>query len=165
MLEFWTYEKLKRLKELAAAGGTGRMIAAELGCSRNAVMGKMHRLAIQSLVPARRPKSQEGRNIRPRATSPAPKRKPAKRLPCPENIEIYQEQYQEALRNQEAAPVETRNIQIFDLEPHHCRWPQGTPGAVDFSFCGLKKDGERPYCALHSGIAYRRQSQGATPDD
>ncbi|MFN3858143.1 MAG: GcrA family cell cycle regulator [Caulobacter sp.] len=46
-------------------------------------------------------------------------------------------------------------VQLLDLKAHHCRWPIGNPGDDRFGFCGHAKQGERPYCSLHSATAFQ----------
>lgn len=166
-MSFWNNEKIEQVKALAAEKRSAAEIGAAVGCSRNAIIGKMRRLGIESdveicgrkrkiLSPERRARSK-----RPKTPNYAAPNKPA----TPEDRQIFQEEFQESLRRQEAATRTVGNVKMDELQPHHCRWPQGTPGTPDFSFCGEQRTSGLPYCALHSRIAYRRPNPiGVYPD-
>lgn len=172
-LPIWSDERVEQLKKLWQAGLSSSQIAAELGAgiTRNAVIGKVHRLGLSG----RRKEptgSKELRKIR-RPQSPQPSRR----------IRALREAIEEATNDTHAAhleaaaefdpsvisvsdaeiPVEHRITSIVDLEETHCRWPIGEVGTDAFYFCGAggrKLDG-LPYCARHSRIAYTTPAERA----
>jgi GcrA cell cycle regulator len=165
MTFFWNDEKHEQVRVLAAESRSASEIGNILGCSRNAIIGKCHRLGVQLL----NTKSPTGRPAQPRVRriNNGQKLKPRRhnQAATPEDKQLFQEEFKKSLKRQEKVVTLAGNVKLIDLESWHCRWPQGIPGTVDFSFCGLKRDGERSYCALHCNIAYRRSSNpGASPD-
>lgn len=149
----WTDERVELLKKLWADGLSASQIAAELGgITRNAVIGKVHRLGLSG-----RAKSPSSASPRPRKTRPSGMlrvSRPAMRgntalaydyepEPEPELIEI---------------PVEQRKT-LLQLNERTCRWPIGDPGSADFFFCGGEAANELPYCSYHSRVAYQPASE------
>jgi GcrA cell cycle regulator len=155
----WTDERVEQLKKMWLEGMSASQIANELalGVTRNAVIGKVHRLGLSGRVkspapaPARpRPKTRpEDEAVKPAApvshgnlalaveASPAPA--PAPR-PVAQDVVI---------------PISER-VSIMDLRESMCRWPLGDPTSPDFRFCGARMQaGLGPYCAQHARIAYQ----------
>jgi GcrA cell cycle regulator len=145
----WTVERLELLKIHFDAGLSCREIAAEIGVSRNAVIGKLSRLNLtrdkagnEPLVAKRRPKSTATRHRR----EPVPK---------------LRYQLLKALRAEPLSAAKDEQIHnghccsLFELSDERCRWPISTPGAHDFCFCGNPPVEGMPYCAGHSRLAYR----------
>jgi GcrA cell cycle regulator len=141
----WTDERLELLKSGFADGLSCREIAATIGVSRNAVIGKISRLNLK------RDKDRVVRTARPERTGETRPRG------APRLRQILLKAYPAA----PGAPVADEPIHnghtcsLFELGKDTCRWPISTPGAHDFCFCGnLPIDG-LPYCAGHSRLAYR----------
>jgi len=141
----WTPELTERLVALTKAGDSGSAIAAKLGVTRSAVIGKVHRLGMQ-LGNCRNGNGQirTGRPQKPVLTSFNKYRKPkVKSKP----------EFQKA-------PIPPPNIndigrvKFSELEPHHCRFGVGDPKDEDFKFCGLDRIPGRPYCSGHTARAY-----------
>jgi GcrA cell cycle regulator len=134
----WTIERVERLKSCFEAGFSCREIAADIGVSRNAVIGKLSRLNL----------------TRERDRDP-PARKNAGATP--------RRQY--AMLSAAYAPAEpepiddARRCSLFELSEARCRWPISTPGAADFCFCGNTPLDGLPYCSGHSRLAYRPGSR------
>jgi len=134
----WTIERVERLKSCFEAGFSCREIAADIGVSRNAVIGKLSRLNL----------------TRDRDRDP-PARKNAGATP--------RRQY--AMLSAAYAPAEpepiddARHCSLFELSEARCRWPISTPGAADFCFCGNTPLDGLPYCSGHSRLAYRPGSR------
>jgi len=134
----WTIERVERLKSCFEAGFSCREIAADIGVSRNAVIGKLSRLNL----------------TRERDRDP-PARKNAGATP--------RRQY--AMLSAAYAPAEpepiddARHCSLFELSETRCRWPISTPGAADFCFCGNTPLDGLPYCSGHSRLAYRPGSR------
>ena len=134
-------------------GLSASQIAAQLGgVSRNAVIGKVHRLGLSGRAPPSRPRplvSAKPRVAAPRITAAvsAPKAAPApKHLPADPATLL-------AMR-----PSAT----IHTLADHGCRWPIGEPEDAAFGYCGRRRGGHGPYCLDHTHVAFRNKGRGAT---
>ena len=121
----WTEERISRLKKLWTEGKSASQIAATFGdITRNAVIGKVHRLGLSS--------------------RPSPiRRQPA----APRPVQV-----------QAQAPVAQRQARIGEKQ---CHWPIGHPGEAGFHFCGGPAEPDRPYCAAHCAMAYRKSDSPA----
>lgn len=163
----WDNAECARLTALWNDGLSCSQIGAELGCSRNAVIGKVSRLGL----PARKRREIPPRPRRPRSNPKIMRvlrvvsagRGNAMRTTFVNTIEP------ETIRHlpPDAIPLEQRK-QLLDLKPHHCRFPYGDPGTKDFFFCGADTD-QPPYCAVHramAGAAYvPRQQRPRAPTE
>jgi GcrA cell cycle regulator len=127
----WLAERIERLKALWRTGATASEIGNELGVSRNAVIGKMHRL--KDYTP-RKPAG--NKQAKP---PPAPKAKPAP--PPPKQTRVV-------------LNVPFLNLSIDELKPGVCRYPHGE--ASPYFFCGQPTREGSPYCALHCRITLQR---------
>ena len=143
----WTTERVELLKRLFDENLSCREIAASIGVSRNAVIGKLTRLGL-----TRGPGSAE-----PRATTAKPRASKSVPRQQYQMLQVVYENGQPVCNG----PVESaRPCSLFELSEERCRWPISTPGAEDFCFCGnMPLDGV-PYCEGHSRLAYR---SGARP--
>jgi GcrA cell cycle regulator len=146
----WTAKRLDLLRKMWAEGASARDIAKELGCfSRNAVLGKIHRLrlTIKTVVKRRRGRprlSDEEREQRRRARNLA-RRSNAVRT----KTRIQDLQFVEVMKiRDQDVPIEQRKS-LFDLKDSHCRWPVGDPTTAEFFFCGGPKYERYPYCCAH----------------
>jgi GcrA cell cycle regulator len=149
----WTEERVELLKKLWADGLSASQIAAELGgITRNAVIGKVHRLGLSGR--AKSPSSSAPRPRKPRAPGMLRVSRGAIRgntalaydyavEPEPELIEI---------------PMEQRKT-LLQLNEATCHWPVGDPGSPDFFFCGGEANEGSPYCNYHSRVAYQPASE------
>jgi GcrA cell cycle regulator len=149
----WTDDRVTTLKKLWAEGQSASAIAAALGeVTRNAVIGKVHRLGLAGRRTApRRPKSgavlfpsstRHPNARRPRTPSAFPRtRRPAtsiKQVLC------------------ELGPAPDHPVTVETLTGRNCRWPEGDPKIPGFHFCGRPKtETPGPYCGAHAAIAYR----------
>lgn len=144
----WTTERIQQLKLHFEAGLTCREIAAELGVSRNAVIGKISRLALvrDNGGDARRVMRQDARDPARGRPVPRLRRRILRTVPSEPS----------PLPPVEDMPVHSENgCSLFELTKERCRWPISTPGADDFCFCGSTPVDGLPYCAGHSRMAYR----------
>lgn len=138
----WPDEHIERLKALHADGLTGSEIAVELNkefgttYSRNAIIGKCHRIGDRMASTAPRPGRARRRNKIFDVAGPST---------------CAQEVAPTALPK--ARPK--RACSLMDLTNDACRWPVGEPGAEDFYFCGGPAVGPLPYCAFHARMAYQ----------
>ena len=143
----WTTERIQLLKQHFEAGLTCREIAAELGVSRNAVIGKISRLAL-----VRDNGGDTRRLVRNDPKDPT-RARPVPRL---RRRILRAVQLQPAPPPTEEIVASTENgCTLFELSKERCRWPISTPGAEDFCFCGSKPVEGLPYCANHTRLAYR----------
>lgn len=143
----WTTERLELLKSGFEAGLSCREIAAHIGVSRNAVIGKISRLNLTRdkggvRGPARKEQANNGQ--RPRATTRL-RHQILRALPLVEPERTAEEPQ---IHN-------GHSCSLFELSKEKCRWPISTPGAADFCFCGNTPLEGLPYCAGHSRLAYR----------
>ena len=146
----WTVERIELLKRHFEAGLSCREIAADIGVSRNAVIGKLSRLNLT------RGRSVDERRLQDRTSAPrAPKAVP--RL----QFEMLATIYGEADAPVATGPIDEANrCSLMELREYSCRWPISTPGAEDFRFCGNAAQDGQPYCTGHSRLAYRPNSRG-----
>lgn len=159
----WSDERVEQLKKLWEAGLSASQIAAELGnVTRNAVIGKVHRLGLSG-----RAKSPSSSVPRPRKARPAQHIMRISRPVSRGNTALAHAFEMEV----EADPIAIDNVvpmsqrkNLLELTEDTCHWPVGDPGSADFYFCGGKSLTGLPYCGHHSRIAYqpagdRRRSQ------
>jgi GcrA cell cycle regulator len=137
----WNPERVEQLRSFVGAGLTCSQIAAEIGVTRNAVIGKIHRLGLGPGRPAAAP----GRACPPRLRRPrASTQRQMLRLISSDGAAL------------EADPVDSaQRCSLLELEQGKCRWPISDPGAADFAFCGNEAVAGFSYCAGHARMAYR----------
>lgn len=115
------------------------LIADKLKCSRNAVLGRAHRLGLQRLD-------------RNNPANAKPRRGSICRLPA--TVRVMKVKVPDAPPIIDAQiPFEQRK-QLLDLGPTDCRWPVGDPGTPGFFFCGGPTSSEQAYCAAHHKRAH-----------
>ncbi|MCF6303098.1 MAG: GcrA cell cycle regulator [Devosiaceae bacterium] len=166
----WTDERVSILKKLWMEGLSASQIAGELGegVTRNAVIGKVHRLKLSGRAkPATssqraRNTSRVSRHTNPRGGGSSAgggmKRRPMATPVSGANalspVVLEQEGIRLAARQEEVfIPIEER-IGLLDLTEKTCKWPIGDPLLEDFHFCGHDSDEKTPYCKFHAGRAY-----------
>jgi GcrA cell cycle regulator len=159
----WTDERIEQLKQHWTEGKSASQIASLLGngISRNAVIGKVHRLGL-----AGRAKSPNSGGSRPRHPAPSPA---ARRVPAPRLISASPRMTRgatalaivpEALAEAESQVLESvvvpmsLRVTIIELKEAMCRWPLGDPTSSEFRYCGSPV-ASGPYCAYHGGLAYQ----------
>jgi len=153
----WTDERVELLKKLWSDGLSASQIAAELGgITRNAVIGKVHRLGLSG-----RAKSASSASPRPRKARSSTHLLRMSRPSIRGNTALAHAYELEA----EGAPELIENIipigqrrTILELTEQTCHWPIGDPGSSDFFFCGGNTISGLPYCAYHSRVAYQPAS-------
>ena len=149
----WTSERIELLKKLFDAGLSCSQIAGEIGTTRNAVIGKMHRLGLS------RPKSLFVDRIKaPRAAKDVWRPKALRPRIRGLSIEAQRERLRTAYpgRVRSEAPVESpHKCSLLELAPAQCRWPISEPGSQEFGFCGNPAVDGFSYCAGHARLAYR----------
>jgi GcrA cell cycle regulator len=142
----WTEERVEQLRSCVNAGLTCSQIADEIGMTRNAIIGKIHRLGLAQGRPAT-----AVRLHRPRTPRPRPSLHELLRLA----------HKQDAPRRADTAPVELDPVEsgkrrsLLELTDSACRWPLDDPGSAGFAFCGNEAIAGFSYCAGHARMAYR----------
>ena len=167
----WTDERVELLKKLWSDGLSASQIAAQLGgVSRNAVIGKVHRLKLS------------GRAKSPSSGAPKVKRSSTPRPSAPRNggygggrgattvthavgaTMMKSEVGLAALAEADRRPIEdivvpiSKKLALVDLNEDTCKWPQGDPLTEEFHFCGHKSEENGPYCKYHSRLAFQPSS-------
>ena len=140
----WNEEKVNKLKELWGKGNTASQIAEIIGgISRNAVIGKAHRLNLEARAPSKNSGAPSSRDNRQVKRNPAPTSRKAK--------------FQSILLDKNFEPENPKSLE--NLTDETCKWPIGHPNEEKFYFCGRKPEGEFPYCKLH--VLYAFQPKGS----
>jgi GcrA cell cycle regulator len=156
----WTDERVELLKKLWADGLSASQIAARMGgVTRNAVIGKVHRLGLSGRAKTSTPPAQP----RPKKPARAPSH-PLTHRPAPHgNAALAAHRHEEpapepeshvALDEDVVIPMSER-VTIMELRESMCRWPMGDPTTPEFRFCGGKATPGLPYCPHHCRIAYQ----------
>jgi len=156
--ENWTPERVEQLRSFVVTGLSCSQIAAEMGVTRNAVIGKIHRLG---LSPGR-PPGGSGRSCAPRGHRP-------RRVGQRGLLQLLFSNGAPAIGAlAKSAPIAIESAQpcsLLDLAQGKCRWPlskgNGDCGAADFIFCGNEAIAGLSYCAGHARLAYRAAARRA----
>jgi len=178
----WTDERVELLKKLWMEGLSASQIAAMLGegVTRNAVIGKVHRLKLSgrakpaSSTPRVRstPRPAPRRPSTSSSTSSHSNRSSAIGMSRPRPMggggggsigatalkiseEFENEAYQVPQVEELDIPLEQR-LNLLQLNENTCKWPIGDPLNPDFYFCGQHADDAKPYCEFHSRRAYHK---------
>ncbi|WP_367716200.1 GcrA family cell cycle regulator [Nitratireductor sp. GISD-1A_MAKvit] len=164
----WTDERVETLKKLWAEGLSASQIAAQLGgVSRNAVIGKVHRLKLSSRGRATSTRTRQ-KKAAPAAPSSTTTRRPRTTRPTTVSVgaTALQAQFdEEPVAQTYMRPVEnvvvpiSRKLELVQLTETTCKWPNGDPLSEDFSFCGNETGENGPYCGYHSRLAYQPASE------
>ncbi|MBT8460454.1 MAG: GcrA cell cycle regulator [Boseongicola sp.] len=172
----WTDERVETLKKMWGEGQSASQIAKELGgVTRNAVIGKVHRLGLSNRAGASSTPAPE----RKAAKAEAPAKKPAAKVaPQDKVIEVTvtprkpivpagqplppqpsaNEISPETLANVREVEKTAKRIGLMDLTERTCKWPIGDPATEDFWFCGLSVQQGKPYCEAHVSVAFQPMS-------
>jgi GcrA cell cycle regulator len=162
----WTDERVERLKKLWSEGLSASQIAAQLGgVSRNAVIGKVHRLCLPgrakaggaaAVRPAKRAAAAATRTqtFMPRTvTRTVTRAQGATMLKEEVETELYMETELQPASNV-VVPI-SRRLTLTELTERTCKWPVGDPMKDDFHFCGNDSPDSSPYCTYHARLAYQ----------
>jgi GcrA cell cycle regulator len=160
----WTDDRVELLKKLWSEGLSASQIAARLaqGVTRNAVIGKVHRLNLSG-------RAQPARSNAPRA--PRKPREPSHpgrtggmpSMPSAGNMALKPMSRPEPRQVALPEPKPVRlvdlpkggSVTILHLSDKTCKWPIGDPGAEGFCFCGHNPRAGSPYCEYHARLAYQ----------
>jgi GcrA cell cycle regulator len=177
----WTDERVETLKRMWNEGQSASQIAKELGgVTRNAVIGKVHRLGLSNRVggapvpaaagakPAKEARAElaEADDDADAETPERPSERPAQVIrkpvitagqplpPQPAANEISPE----ALASVREVEKKAARISLMELTERTCKWPIGDPATGNFWFCGLAVQPGKPYCEAHVGVAFQPMS-------
>ena len=137
----WTDEKVTKLKELWGKGNTASQIAEIIGgISRNAVIGKAHRLNLSAKIKARSTVSNQNSKSSNIDTKINP-------------IKGRRSKFKSLLIEKDFEPENPK--QLEELNEDLCKWPIGHPDEESFYFCGRTSLKDFSYCKLHLLYAYQ----------
>ena len=144
----WTEEKVNKLKELWGKGQTASQIAEILGgVSRNAVIGKAHRLNLSSKIKTRN--SIQTSNVKSRNATNEIK------------LKGKRSKFKSLLLDKNFEPA--KNLDLEELTEDTCKYMEGNPNEKDAKFCGRKNVEKFSYCPLHLMIVF--QPKGKKDDN
>ena len=144
----WTEEKVAKLKELWGKGNTASQIAEIIGgISRNAVIGKAHRLNLSAKIKTRTATSNE--NFENSVDEKNVKIKRSRRS-----------KFKSLIIEKDFEPENPK--QLEELDENSCKWPIGHPDEKSFYFCGRSSLKDFSYCKLH--LLYAYQPKGKKED-
>ena len=144
----WTDEKVAKLKELWGKGNTASQIAEIIGgISRNAVIGKAHRLNLSAKIKTRSATSNE--NFESSIDNKNLKLKRGRKS-----------KFKSLIIEKDFEPENPK--QLEELDDNSCKWPIGHPDESSFYFCGRTSLKDFSYCKLH--LLYAYQPKGKKED-
>ncbi|MDA9731206.1 hypothetical protein N9U47_01085 [Candidatus Pelagibacter sp.] len=144
----WTEEKVAKLKELWGKGNTASQIAEIIGgISRNAVIGKAHRLNLSAKIKTRSTASNQ--NFQSSQDIKNYKSKKGRRS-----------KFKSLIIEKDFEPENPK--QLEELDENSCKWPIGHPNEKSFYFCGRSSLKDFSYCKLH--LLYAYQPKGKKED-
>ena len=180
MSKSWDNSILKKLKTLVGKGLSTSEIGKRLGMSKNAIVGKLHRLGWN-------PKATEVVPEKPKAKKAADKKVSAKKVAVKKTVEkvskkvVKAEKAPKAPKDKKPVVAQTTKatpktggghaiaaknsgahqravrhaLEMANLKPNQCRWPIGDPDSEGFHFCGAPVFVGKPYCYEHCKQAYQ----------
>jgi len=173
----WTDERVKTLKRMWMEGRSASQIAKELQeVTRNAVIGKVHRLGLSNRSTGGDTKPNNSQKISPpQKTAPksvtldntteTEKPHPFRPIPRPKLIitagqplppqPSANEVSPEALATVKEIEKKAKKLSVMELTERTCKWPVGDPATENFWFCGLPAQTGKPYCEAHVGVAFQ----------
>ncbi len=146
----WNDENVSKLRELWDQGLPTAQIGKLLGFTKNAVVGKAHRIGLE-----RRPSPIRRTAVKPdrkKARSPVVPKLNFESQVTLNKSDTNKTEYQQTTSNIKFQP-KTKNL--FAVAPKRgCEWPEGHPDEVEFHFCGKERFEDKPYCLKHCAVAY-----------
>jgi GcrA cell cycle regulator len=147
----WNDEKVTKLKELWGKGNTASQIAEIIGgISRNAVIGKAHRLNLSSKIKTK--KSSSSKNFHSNGEEDNSKKRQGRKS-----------KFQSLIIEKDFEPENPKKLE--ELDESSCKWPIGHPEEESFYFCGRSSLKDFSYCKLHLLYAYQPKGRKEEPAD
>ena len=144
----WNEDKVNKLKELWGKGNTASQIAEIIGgLSRNAIIGKAHRLNLSAKIKTRTATSNQ--NFESSIVNKDIKSKQGRK-----------NKFKSLIIEKDFEPE--RPKQLEELDENSCKWPKNHPDEKDFYFCGRSSLKDFSYCKLH--LLYAYQPKGKKED-
>ena len=145
----WNEEKVEKLKELWGNGSTASQIAEIIGgISRNAVIGKAHRLNLSSKIKTRNASSSQ--NFDNSSEENSSKQRKGRKS-----------KFQSLIIEKDFEPENPKKLE--ELDESSCKWPVGHPEEESFYFCGRSSLKDFSYCKLHLLYAYQPKGRKEEP--
>jgi GcrA cell cycle regulator len=145
----WNEEKVEKLKELWGKGSTASQIAEIIGgISRNAVIGKAHRLNLSSKIKTRNASSSQNFDSSSEENSSKQRRG-------------RKSKFQSLIIEKDFEPENPKKLE--ELDENSCKWPVGHPEEKSFYFCGRSSLKDFSYCKLHLLYAYQPKGRKEEP--
>ena len=145
----WNEDKVNKLKELWGKGNTASQIAEIIGgLSRNAVIGKAHRLNLSAKIKTRT--STSNQNFESSIVNKDIKSKQGRK-----------NKFKSLIIEKDFEPE--RPKQLEELDENSCKWPKNHPDEKDFYFCGRSSLKDFSYCKLHLLYAYQPKGRKEEP--
>tara|TARA_B110000971_G_C19747473_1_gene380379 strand:+ start:9 stop:509 length:501 start_codon:yes stop_codon:yes gene_type:complete len=145
----WNEEKVTKLKELWGKGSTASQIAQIIGgLSRNAIIGKAHRLNLSSKIKTRSTSSAQNFENNEQENSVKEKRG-------------RKSKFQSLIIEKDFEPENPKKLE--ELDESSCKWPIGHPEEKSFYFCGRSSLKDFSYCKLHLLYAYQPKGKKEEP--
>jgi len=145
----WNEEKVEKLKELWGKGSTASQIAEIIGgISRNAVIGKAHRLNLSSKIKTRNASSSQNFNNSSEENSSKQRRD-------------KKSKFKSLIIERDFEPENPKKLE--ELDESSCKWPIGHPEEQSFYFCGRSSLKDFSYCKLHLLYAYQPKGRKEEP--
>ncbi len=149
----WTEEKVAKLKEMWGKGNTASQIAEIIGgISRNAVIGKAHRLNLSAKIKTRSAASNSNQNFQQTSEVNINKVKRGRKS-----------KFKSLIIEKDFEPENPK--QLEELTDNDCKYPIGHPNEKDFYFCGRTSLKDFSYCKLHLLYAYQSRDSKNKKDD
>ena len=146
----WTEEKVAKLKELWGKGSTASQIAEIIGgISRNAVIGKAHRLNLSSKIKTRNASSIQNYDNNSEENNSKQKKRGRK------------SKFKSLIIEKDFEPENPKKLE--ELDESSCKWPIGHPEEESFYFCGRSSLKDFSYCKLHLLYAYQPKGKKEEP--
>ena len=146
----WNEEKVEKLKELWGKGSTASQIAEIIGgISRNAVIGKAHRLNLSSKIKTRNASS-SSQNFDNSSEENSSKQRRGRKS-----------KFQSLIIEKDFEPENPKKLE--ELDESSCKWPIGHPEEQSFYFCGRSSLKDFSYCKLHLLYAYQPKGRKEEP--
>ena len=147
----WTDDRVEILKKLWADGLSASQIAGELGgVTRNAVIGKVHRLGLSGRAKAPGSSAKRAKRV-PRASGYNRPARAVSRSGGQRNVATAASRPQ----LEDMVAPEPKKLTLVQLTERCCKWPHGDPATDEFYFCGHGIKEDSPYCEYHSRLAYQ----------